>query len=363
MDEPIRPAFGSGCITELMPALVGVSSGDGLPARYPAGPRVLLVLDGLGWDQLQDNAALMPTLARFEGGPITTVAPSTTAAALPSITTALPPGEHGLIGYRMVVDDAVFNCLRWGSDSRPDARKTVPPTLVQPYQPFLGASMPMVTRAEFRRSGFTEAHLRGGVLVGYRTPAVLVHEVARLVRAGEPAVYAYYDGVDKVAHEYGLGSEYRAELVYTDRLVADLLDALPAGTTVMVTADHGQVDCSAGLVDIHPDVLSGTAMLSGEARFRWLHAANGRRAQLLDTAREAHGHHAWVYSRDQMMDEYWFGRSVSNDIQDRLGDVALLPFEPIGFEDPDDTGPMDLVGRHGSMTSAEMLVPCVTATV
>ncbi len=364
MEQPIPPAFGQGCITDLMPALLGRSGeSPALPVSLGAGPRVLLVLDGLGWDQLQAHSDIMPTLSAFQGGPITTVAPSTTAAALPSITTSLAPGEHGLIGYRMVVDDDVFNCLRWGSKARPDSRNTVPPTMLQPYDPFLGEPLALVTKAEFRRSGFTEAHLRGGRLTGYRTTAVLVHEVARLAREGERAVYAYYDGVDKVAHEYGIASEYRAELAFADRLVADLLAALPSGSSLTVTADHGQVDCGSGLVDIHPDVLSGVQLLSGEARFRWLHTANGGDEELLAAAVEHHGHHAWVRSLDQMLDERWFGRSISNEIRSRLGDVAMLPFEDIGFEDPDDTGPMDLIGRHGSLTSAEMYVPCVSATV
>ncbi|MEM7322005.1 MAG: alkaline phosphatase family protein [Actinomycetota bacterium] len=358
----VPPAFGRGCITDLMSALLHPDARSPLPADFGAGPRVLLVLDGLGWDQLQDHKDVLPTVSTFVGGPITTVAPSTTAAALTSITTALPPGEHGLVGYRMVVDDAVFNTLRWGTDARPDCRRTIPPPMLQPYDPFLGSRLALVTKAEFRRSGFTEAHLRGGTLTGYRTTAVLVHEVARLVREGEQAVYAYYDGVDKVAHEYGLASEYRAELGFVDRLVKDLMDALPSGTTLMVTADHGQVDCGHDLLPIAPDVLSRTDGLSGEARFRWLHAPDGGVGELLDAATDNHSHHAWVRSTEQMLDEQWFGRNVSDEVRSRLGDVALLPFLPIGFEDPDDGGPMDLIGRHGSLTSAEMYVPCVTAT-
>ncbi len=363
MEQLVTPAFGNGCITDLMPAVFGHTDGSGiLPAEFGSGPRVLLVLDGLGWEQLNSHRDILPTIDGFHGGPITTVAPSTTAAALPSITTALPPGEHGLIGYRMVVDDEVFNCLRWGSNARPDSRRTVPPTMLQPYDPFLGGPMALVTKAEFRRSGFTDAHLRGGTLTGYRTTAVLVHEVARLARDGEQAIYAYYDGVDKVAHEYGLGSEYRAELQFVDRLVSDLMAALPSGTTLMITADHGQVDCGKGLVDIHPDVLGKVQLLSGEARFRWLHASGGGTEELVDAAREHHSHHAWVHSLDEMLDQKWFGHTVSAEVRSRLGDVALLPFEKIGFDDPDDTGPMDLIGRHGSLTGAEMYVPCVVAT-
>jgi hypothetical protein len=346
-----------------MPALLGLDDGP-LPARFGAGPSVLIVLDGLGWEQLEAHRELLPTLSSLEGGPITTVAPSTTAAALTSITTALPPGEHGLIGYRMVVDGEVFNSLRWGTAARSDARLTIPPTMLQPYEPFLGQRPTLVTKAEFRRSGFTEAHLRGGHLVGYRTTAVLVHEVDRLVREGEQAVYAYYDGVDKVAHEYGLGSEYRAELAFADRLVADLLDRLPTGTTVMVTADHGQVDCGVGTTPLHAEVLDAANLLSGEARFRWLHARPGAEDHLLAAAEQHHGDEAWVMTLEQALDDRVFAnRDLSVEIRSRLGDVVLMPFTTAAFGDPEDTGPFELIGRHGSLTPAEMYVPCIAATV
>jgi predicted AlkP superfamily pyrophosphatase or phosphodiesterase len=322
---------------------------------------LLLVLDGLGWDQLQERRDLAPTLAAMAGGPITTVAPSTTAAALTSITTGLAPSEHGIVGYRMMVDDQVLNSLRWGTDLTPDARAVIPPAMIQPYQPFLGEPLPLVTKAEFRRSGFTQAHLRGGTMVGYRTPAIMVHEAARVLAEGAPAVYVYYDGIDKVAHEYGLGAAYDAELRFADRLVADILSAAPTGTSVLVTADHGQVDCERGTVPIADDVLELTERLSGEGRFRWLHAAAGRAAELAVAAESFHSRRAWVRTIDQMIDEHWFGPSMDADVRDRLGDVALIPFDPIAYSDPHDSGPFELIGRHGSLTSAEMLVPCLGA--
>ena len=66
---------------------------------------VLLVLDGLGWRQLQSRISGLPTFKQIYGEAKTTVAPSTTAAALTSITTGVPPGEHGLIGYRIPGQD------------------------------------------------------------------------------------------------------------------------------------------------------------------------------------------------------------------------------------------------------------------
>jgi predicted AlkP superfamily pyrophosphatase or phosphodiesterase len=363
VEQLILPAYHRGCVSDLMPAIVGRGSADGLPVSLPgAGQRLLLVLDGLGWDQLQDRHVIAPTLAAMAGGPITTVAPSTTAAALTSITTGLTPAEHGIIGYRMLIDGEVLNCLRWGTKTWPDAREIIPPSTLQPYAPFLGEPLPLVTKAEFRRSGFSEAHLRGGRIAGYRTTAVLVHETARLLREDEKVVYAYYDGIDKVAHEYGLGSAYDAELAFVDRLVADMLAAAPSGTTVVITADHGQVDCGHELRPIDPEVLALTVQLSGEGRFRWLHAGRGRGRDLVEAAEACHGSVAWVRTFDQMRDEHWFGDVVGEEVRARLGDVALVPFEATAFADPDDTGPFELIGRHGSLTSAEMLVPCLVCT-
>ncbi len=358
----VLPAYGRGCLTDLLPALTSADPGP-LPIEFGPGPRILFVLDGLGWEQMAQWRHLLPNLTSFVGDSITTVAPSTTASALTSITTSLPPSQHGIVGYRMVVDDMVFNSLRWGSIERPDCRATVPPDLIQPYPPFLGRPMALVTKAEFQTTGFSQAHLRGGRLTGYRTPAVLVHELARLARSGEEVVYAYYDGIDKVAHEYGLRSEYEAELAFVDRMVRDVVEALPAGSTLVITADHGQVDCGDRLQELHAEVVAPVTMFSGEARFRWLHCDPADIDRVADAALAYHGHEAWVRTRDQILDEGWFGPAMSAGVIDRLGDVAVLPFVPIGYSDPADTGPFELIGRHGSLTAAEMLVPCVAITV
>jgi len=361
---PTAPTYGRGCLTDLLPALLSVTRGasGALPIEIgQRNPVVLLVLDGVGWEQLEDRRSLTPVLSAMRGGPITSVAPSTTATALTSITTGLTPGEHGIVGYRMMVDGEVMNTLRWGSASMGDARRTHPPDALQPYDPFLGERVDYVSKAEFAKTGFTGAHLRGATLHPYRTTAVMVNEIGRVLRGGASFVYAYYDGVDKVAHEYGLDDRYDAELAFVDRLVAEVIAASPTGTQVVVTADHGQVDCGDDLRPISSEVSGLTVALSGEARFRWLHAQPGAEKELLEAAEDAHGNNAWVRSLEQMIDERWLGQTVRAEVLDRYGSVALLPFEPFGFDDPDDTGPFSLIGRHGSLTSAEMLVPLLTA--
>jgi hypothetical protein len=78
---------------------------------------------------------------------------------------------------------------------------------------------------------------------------------------------------------------------------------------------------------------------------------------LVDAATECHGDAAWVVTRDQVVAEGWFGPRVSADASSRLGDVALVARTDVAFVEPTDSGPYDLIGRHGSATAAELWVP------
>lgn len=358
-DLPLLPDHDGGCITNVVPALLHQT--ESLPPWLPsaaveADRVVLLVVDGLGWNQLQSRRRLAPTLDSMAGGSITTVAPSTTATALTSITTGLPPGEHGVMGYRIDVEGDVLNVLRW-TTARGDARRDISPRRLQPHAPFGGQRPPVVTRAEFSDSGFTLAHLDGVRFAGYRTLGTLASTLVRLSSSGEPFVYGYYEGLDKVSHEYGLGAEYDEELRWIDHLAATLLESLPAGTALVITADHGQVETGANVLDLPSDVLTHVRSQSGEGRFRWLHARSGRSVALLEAAESLLGAHAWVRTREQAIADGWYGPKVTDAAAGRLGDVLLAAQGTVAFYDPDDSGPYSLVGRHGSLTAAEMLVP------
>jgi len=357
---PVLPAYGGACIDGVVRALLERQSGTPpwLPAPVVGARQVmLLTLDGLGWEQLRDRAPLAPTLCSMVGGPITTVAPSTTATALTSLTTSEPPARHGVVGYRVRVGgNDVLNVLRWRVPSG-DARQLVPPAEFQEIEPFEGTRPPVITRAEFSETGFTGAHLAGVRLYGWRMPSTLVTWARRLLADGEPFVYGYYDGIDKVAHEYGIGDAYDDEVVAADRLVADLLAVLPPGACLVVTSDHGQVDVGDRIVALGPAVMDVTSLLSGEGRFRWLHARPGLEARLTETARELYSEQAWVRERDEAVAEGWFGGPLSSDAATRMGDVVIAPFAPVAFLDPADVGEVKLRSRHGSLTSAEMLVP------
>jgi hypothetical protein len=357
---PVRPAYGAACLDQVVPALLTGRTPSWLPVEaHGAKSVVLLVLDGLGWSSREQHRDQLGELGAMAGGPITTVLPATTASALTSLSTGLAPSQHGIVGFRIRVDDSVLNVLRW---QVPFGRRAPDPFTVQRHTAFLGRSVPVVTKSEFRRTGFTEAHLRGGVFCGWSTVAVLVEHCRRLVGNGERLVYAYYPGVDSVAHEFGLHDEYfRAELAAADELVGRLLDVLPRDAALVVTADHGQVNVGDAWLPLTP--LDGMfRFCAGEGRFRTLFAERGAAAALLEAATDVFGEQAWVFARDQLLDEGWLGPGpVIASIRRRVGDVVLAPRGPVAFVDPDLPNEARLVGAHGSLTADEMLVPLLAA--
>jgi hypothetical protein len=375
--DPVLPDYAGGCIAGIVPALLGPvpgsatgAGGTGERAVLSADPPdwipspargvdqiVLLVLDGLGWGQLAERASLAPSLSQMAGAPVTSVAPTTTATALTSIATGTPPARHGVVGYRLLAGGReVMNVLRWRTGGG-DARASFPPTLFQPLRAFGGRRVPVVTRAGFRGSGFTDAHLSGSDLVPWELASSIKVEIARLLSEGEPFVYAYYDGIDLVAHLKGFGEHYDAELAAADRIVGDLLAELPARCALVVTADHGQVEVRGDPVVLDERIAERLTLMSGEGRFRWLHVRPGETKLVAELAEELHGGQAWVRTREEVVGQGWFGGPLEPHVAARLGDVALVARDAISFHDPADSPGIRLVCRHGSLTAAEMLVP------
>ncbi len=361
--ECVRPDYSGPNVTGVVPALLGMRPVEWMPSPV-AGARatVLLVLDGLGWNAFEGFPDQLPELRACTGGPVSTVVPSTTPAALTSIATGLPPSRHGITGFRIRHERGVLNAIRW---QLADGSRPPDPEHVQKERAFGGRPVPVITKSMFRTTGFTAAHMRGTRFHGWQTTSVLVEHVRGLVAGGEPFVYAYYSGVDEVAHAYGLESRYYpAELAAADRLVGELRDALPDDAALVVTADHGQVqvgpDGWRSLAPLHEMVET----YAGDGRFRHLHAKPGRAGDLHAAAEALHGGasgDAWVFRRDQLLDEGWLGPDPVPAVYRRVGDVVLAARTAVGFVDPTLPYEAELIGAHGSITTAEVEVPLVAA--
>jgi hypothetical protein len=364
---PVMPGYGENSLADLSDSLLaslGVPGAGNPLGLAPASRVCVLLVDGLGWDLLRAHRSAAPFLAGLmeTGCWLTAGFPSTTVTSLGSLGTARPPGQHGLLGYQVRVPETglLLNALRWDKAIDPVAWQ--PGSTVFERCAAAGIAAIRVAAGAFRNSGLSVAAMRGA---DYRAADTLGALVARTVSAlaeGRPAlVMAYTGDLDATGHAWGCTSPaWRFQLGYVDRLVEQLAAVLPAGTALYVTADHGMVDVPASEridADAVPELRDGVALLAGEGRARHVYAAPGATADVLARWQATLGDNAWVVSRDQAVEEGWFG-SVAPRAGARIGDVvAAMRGRSAVVATQAEPRESALVGMHGSLTPDEQRVP------
>lgn len=365
----VAPEYGRGSIADLLTAvaahlgLAGCQDVLGLPA---SGRYLVVLVDGLGWHQLQQAPEVAPFLASLSEArpPLTAGVPSTTATSLASLGTGLPPGRHGIVGYvsRVPGSEVLLNALSWKSDPHPHDFQPQPTLFEQIAD--AGLTARTVSPRQFAGSGLTRATQRGADFIGYGDhvrDAERVELIMQAVtRAPRSLVYAYERDADHAGHGHGVGSrKWEQALSRIDRRCRMLADRLPGDATMIITADHGMVNGDSRhrlVIEDEPKLMSGVDAVGGEARFRHLYVDHDDPQRVAGRWRDRLGDWAWVRTRDEAIGEGWFG-PVDADVRERYGHVLVAMRDDRAIMTRTQPREMSLSGMHGSLTPAEMLVP------
>ncbi len=366
----IIPAYGSATIADLLPSLgahLGVSGCREDVLGLPNAERYVVVLvDGLGWHLVRGAIRDAPYLASLlgDGRPITAGVPSTTVTSLASLGTGLPPGQHGMAGYtsRVPSTGEILNALTWESDLLARAYQPKPTLFERAVEAGVAVSSVALERFEF--SGLTEAALRGPAFVGYTderaTDRRIELTVAAALQGRRSLVYAYERELDHTGHVEGCGSlQWLTHLSRIDAMVERLRDELPEDVVLIVTGDHGMVDVPRHhqiLAEDEPELMAGVDALAGEGRFRQLYVDRDRPSAVAARWADRLGELAWVRTRDEAIEEGWFG-TVDPELRERWGHVLVALRTDWAVMTRQFPRELSLVGMHGSLTAAEMTVP------
>ncbi|CAN5539004.1 alkaline phosphatase family protein [soil metagenome] len=327
----------------------------------PVTHAIVLLVDGLGTTALGPRAGHARTLASRLAidGPISSVFPTTTAAALASLTTGTLPGEHGLVGYTVFdsAQDRVVNQLTgWDADMTADWQRV--PTLFERADA-AGLTSLVIGPARYRESGFTHAVLRGAE---YGSGATIADRLARAAQAlsGPSAlVYVYAPELDSASHAHGLeSSNWLSALEELDAAVSEFLPSLGPTHGLLITADHGVIDVPREAQRIvAPELLQGVRHVAGEPRCLQLHLDVGESPDVhAERWRASERNRAWVATRAEAVEAGWFG-PVAPEVLPRIGDVLVAARKRIAYYvDPDDTG-RKMIGQHGSLSPDELTIP------
>lgn len=372
---PAPPPYGARTLADVVPSLLSaVGAGDfrNPLGIAPARSACLLLIDGLGWELLHEHADVAPFLTGLAAGttPVAAGFPATTAVSLTSLGTGRPAGEHGIVGYTFAVPDVgVLNALTWRTHATThpvDQREAFPPEAAQPWPTLFElaatgpASVTVAAPPYQAGSGLTRTAFRGA---RFHPVYALGDLAAALTSADAPALwYGYHGDLDTLGHRYGPGSrQWRLQLAQVDALVRSVAENLPVGGLLAVTADHGMVavpEANQIDADAEPALRQGVRLLAGEVRVRHVYAEPGAGDSVLAAWRDTLGERAWVLGRDEAIAAGWFGPTVTAAARERIGDVVAALRGTAGVvrrtaEPVEST----LLGHHGSLTTAEQLVP------
>lgn len=263
-------------------------------------PIVMVLVDGLGWQMLRERAGHTPNLRRLlaDSDYLHTCAPSTTAAALTTLATGVYPGAHAMVGY--AVRDPllrghlgaghvpgpgdVFDLITFKNSSHDPLTWQSVPTLIERANakanagcgPQLGAVS--IGRSKFAGSGLSLAAWRGFKHIGVDALDQRPYQAYRAIKEGAKLVYLYVGELDHAGHNHGWHSDKWLEaLEALDAMVGQLFRRLPAGTRIVLTADHGMVDTDRHhRIDLakEKELAKDVVAVAGESRFLQLYVAD-----------------------------------------------------------------------------------------
>ena len=333
--------------------------------RTAGGERIALVLlDALGLELLAREHD-HPLVRRMQITPLDSQFPSTTAAHVTTMHLGQPVEQHGLYEWRVLEPTLgeVIVPLRFRRDAsdveaelagRLDPRALISSATL--YES-LAIRSAVVGERRINESPYNRVATTGARLITAETLDQSLTLLARAMRA-DPDLgygYVYWPVIDAVGHHHGPSSpQFRAEArAALDAIAAHVDDLHRAGVTVLITADHGQIDVHPERVDYLDEVwpeLPGhlTQRAAGSCRDVFLHVADDAVEHVIEQLGARLGDRAHVCRATELF------TGSGPKLLARLGDVAVLPAD--GREAwLAVTASVEAwnLGQHGGRTSAE----------
>ena len=333
----------------------------------PARSVVVVLVDGLGSSALSARAGHARWLTAATGGGtvkrLRSGFPTTTAAALSTLTTGRSPGTHGVVGYSGWEPGTgrVVNLLSGWDDEVP-AGWLLTSTLFTEAAA-LGVDPVVVGPARYQSSGMTATVLGGARYTAADSIPQRIDAALAETATGRSLVYLYVPELDSIGHKRGWESDrWTASLELLDGELARLAARSGPDVGILVTADHGVLDVPVEAnIAMDPALLVDVVAIAGDPRCRQLVVRPGADVPaLVEAWRTRYGKKAYVASRDEAVAAGWFG-AVDDRVLPRIGDVVVVARGSWAFNDDRELDPRKepkrMIGQHGALTDDEVFVP------
>jgi hypothetical protein len=359
---------------------------------------VLFLLDGFGWRLYKEFKKKNRLLRRIskEGDEIRLISqfPSTTSCNLTTIHTGMDVSSHGLYEWvyfepkiGTLIYPLLFSYARGPKERETlkDNEKGIRGKDILPAGGFYkklnnaGVKPFVFQHKEYTPSTYSDIMLNGSCVNIFRTLPEAMSTLAGMVNScNEKAYYfLYYDGFDTISHEYGPGStqlESEMEIFFLtlEKIFLDSITKDAGNVLFLITADHGQ-----SRIDLEKKVYINLEMPeleryikrddkgdplapAGSCRDLFLYVKDDNVDETVAILQNKLNGKAIAIKTTDLIKYGYFKEILSDELKERLGNIAVLPFEGYSvwwYE----KGIFEIrsKGHHGGLSEYEMEIPLI----
>ena len=315
---------------------------------------VLLVLDGLGYENLIEHLDEHSFMRMHFKKSLSTVFPPTTTAATTSLVSGLYPSEHGWLGWNVYVSEVDDTVTLFRNESKYKHDKNYEVSVGNTYLHYdsiVDRINSETVHQAYSVSPFGDTPYNSGDVES------MVQNIIDLCNEDEKSyIYAYYEEPDGLMHHYGNQSTLvHQKILLLDEILEDMCSELQ-NTLVLVCADHGHIDVENLFIEDYPELekmlLRETSIEPRACNFYIKEEYKDAFPILFN---EILGDDFRLISKEEAHTEALFGPYVSNKIIKGIGDYIAVALTHYTLNDSRKN--YAFKSHHAGGTQREMIIP------
>ncbi|MEM3370893.1 MAG: alkaline phosphatase family protein [Candidatus Woesearchaeota archaeon] len=371
------PNYNGGSILNLMASIQNALGGKSLypelrllPSSKLARKKIILmIIDGLGFEYLRRKESFLNSHIK---GKITSVFPSTTAAAITTFMTGLAPQQHAVPGWFTFIKEAGEVAIVFPFTTRtskiPLQKKGLTFSQVIDVDSIsrrIRFPVIYISKSELARSGYTR-RMQFSKRIGVSNFREFISKIRKQSNTKvRKLIIAYWPDFDAVCHKHGVESKNASQVFQQIASgIKNLTAKLPKDCVLIITSDHGLIDAEKTiLLDEHPRLKECLKLpLCGETRVVYCYVHPSKKSEFERYVKSRMQRYCQLYTSRDILSRHFFGPFKPNPkLKSRIGDYILIMKGRYAMRDilNEEEKRTKLIGNHGGVSKEEMYIPLV----
>ncbi len=317
----------------------------------------VILLDGLGSNLLKLHKEDATFFTEHKVDDITSVYPSTTAAATTSVLTGKTPYETGYFGWFQYFKEEDLHYTIFMGEDYYDETKPIPPSFHKDHfeRPFFPEMI--------EENGGPKGRIFHPEKVDKNGYKAIDEGLSRMLKFQKqhPSTVSYFYSVepDMTEHKTGIVSRDTKAMVKTlNDAVKEYANQISDDTLLIITADHGLTDVEPiNIFDYHDITTTFKALPANEPRMTNFFIKESMQEYFIDFFNDHFSDYFTLYTKEEFLTKKLLGFGQRHPLIDEcIGDFISVAHDKYFFKLTDKPSHQ---AHHAGVTDDEMVVPLI----